>query len=95
MIEVETVFALAVQRAAAASVLVAAATAFAQGAANEAHLLDPYLPAWLCIGGQVRGRMEVPAGSDLIQGSGDPYLLTRLRLDLTVRPLPFVFDEGG
>jgi len=83
---VESVLAIAVQRAAAVSVLVAAATAFAQGASNEVHLLDPYLPAWLAIGGQLRGRLEVPAGADLVPGSGDPYLLTRLRLNVAVRP---------
>ena len=80
-------FAIAVQRAAAVSVLLAAATAFAQGPSDETHLLDPYTPAWLKFGGQVRGRMELPRGSDDLVGSADSYLLTRFRLNVTFRPL--------
>ena len=86
IIKVEPVFATAVQRAAVVSLLVAAASAFAQGSSNEPHLLDPYLPAWLRVGGQVRARLEVPVGSDLVQNSGDPYLLTRVRWNVAVRP---------
>jgi hypothetical protein len=72
------------------SFVVTAASAFAQGSSTEAHLLDTYFPRWLSIGGQVRGRIEVPVGSDLVQGSGDPYLLTRLRLNVTIRPVEWL-----
>ncbi|HXK01116.1 MAG TPA: alginate export family protein [Verrucomicrobiae bacterium] len=82
--------AIAVQRAAAVSVLLAAATAFAQGSSNDDHPLDPYTPSWLRFGGQVRGRLELPQGSDALTGSADCYLLTRLRLNVTVRPLKWL-----
>jgi len=71
-------------------VLAAAASAYAQSPANEVHPLDRFTPSWLTIGGQVRGRMEIPAGSDLIDNSGEPYLLERLRLNVTIRPWKYL-----
>ena len=52
------------------------------------------MPGWLRIGGQLRGRMELPAGSDLLQGSSGSYLLTRFRLNITVRPLKWLTMFG-
>jgi hypothetical protein len=72
------------------SFVVTAASAFAQGSSKEAHRLDLYFPRWLSIGEQVRGRIEVPVGADLVRGSGDPYLLTRLRLNVTIRPVEWL-----
>ena len=78
------------QRSVVVSFVVTAASAFAHGSSKEAHLLDLYFPRWLSIGGQVRGRIEVPVGADLVQGSGVPYLLTRLRLNVTIRPVEWL-----
>ena len=60
--------------------LVLAGTALAQDIPNSG------LPSWLAIGGQIRGRMEAPAGSDFLHDSARPYLLTRLRLNVALRP---------
>jgi hypothetical protein len=54
-----------------------------------------YLPGWLHIGGQIRGRFEAPSGSSLLNNSSDEYYLSRIRVDLAVKPaswLRFVFQ---
>jgi hypothetical protein len=45
-----------------------------------------HLPRWLGITGQIRGRVEVPGGSDFTTNSFEPYLLTRLRLGISIKP---------
>ena len=71
-------------RVAATAVLLLAAATFAQGASDDAA--SSGFPKWLAFGGQIRGRMEAPAGSDFLRNSGEPYLLTRLRLNVALRP---------
>ncbi len=44
------------------------------------------LPAWLQLGGQIRGRLEAPSGASIINNSSDAYYLSRIRLDLGIRP---------
>jgi hypothetical protein len=45
-----------------------------------------YMPSWLQIGGQIRGRFENPSGTSLIAGASDAYYLSRIRVDLGIRP---------
>lgn len=45
-----------------------------------------YLPAWLQIGGQIRGRFESPSGTSLLANSSDAYYASRIRVDLGVKP---------
>src|SRR5579862_8644427 len=44
------------------------------------------LPAWLQLGGQIRGRFESPSGASMTNNSSDSYYLSRIRLDLGIRP---------
>lgn len=44
------------------------------------------LPKWLQLGGQIRGRVENPSGTSLLNSASDTYYLSRLRFDLGVRP---------
>ncbi len=44
------------------------------------------LPSWLQLGGQIRGRLEQPSGTSMIANSPDGYYLSRIRLDLGVKP---------
>jgi hypothetical protein len=62
----------------AAPALVIATLAFAQ---------DPASGHWFRFGGQLRGRVEAPAGADFVADPWSPYLLTRARLNVTVTPL--------
>jgi hypothetical protein len=49
-----------------------------------------FLPRWLVIGGQVRGRFEAVSGTSLLNSSNDAYYLSRIRLDLAFRPTPWL-----
>ena len=49
-----------------------------------------YLPEWFQVGGQIRGRFEGPSGTSLANGSADDYYLSRIRVDLTVKPVPWL-----
>jgi len=49
-----------------------------------------HLPGWLQLGGQVRGRFEGPSGTSLANGSSDHYYLSRIRLNLAVKPLKWL-----
>jgi hypothetical protein len=49
-----------------------------------------YLPAWLRIGGQIRGRFEAPSGGSFLNDSSDAYYLSRIRVDLAVKPTPWL-----
>jgi hypothetical protein len=44
------------------------------------------LPAWLQVSGQIRGRFESPSGSSLLNRSKDSYYLSRMRIDLGIKP---------
>ena len=52
------------------------------------------LPSWLGLAGQIRGRLEIPGGSDFTTASYEPYLLTRLRLGVTIRPARWLMFFG-
>src|SRR5260370_18643631 len=43
------------------------------------------LPAWLQLGGQIRGRFEDPSGTSITNASSDAYYLSRIRLDLGIK----------
>ena len=49
-----------------------------------------YLPSWLQIGGQIRGRFENTSGTSLINSNPDAYYLSRLRVDLGLKPAPWL-----
>ena len=49
-----------------------------------------YLPAWFQVGVQLRGRFESPSGTSLANSSSDSYYLSRIRVDLTVKPVPWL-----
>lgn len=44
------------------------------------------LPSWLELGGQIRGRFEDPSGSNVSNENSDGYYLSRIRVDLGIRP---------
>lgn len=41
---------------------------------------------WFQVGGQIRGRFEGPSGTSLANSAGDNYYLSRIRVDLAVKP---------
>jgi hypothetical protein len=49
-----------------------------------------YMPSWLQVGGQIRGRFENPSGTSVLANSSDAYYLSRIRVDLGVRPTPWL-----
>jgi hypothetical protein len=49
-----------------------------------------YMPRWLQVGGQIRGRFENPSGTSLLNNSPDAYYLSRIRVDVSVKPTPWV-----
>jgi Alginate export len=55
--------------------------------------LDKSLPSWIHIGGQYRDRLEAPSGIGYT-GRSDFYMLQRLRLNLTIRPKPWLGLRG-
>ena len=48
------------------------------------------LPGWLQVGGQIRGRFEAPSGTAFTNGSADDYYLSRIRVDLAIKPVPWL-----
>ncbi|MGD0497154.1 MAG: alginate export family protein [Bryobacteraceae bacterium] len=48
------------------------------------------LPGWVQLGGQVRGRFEGPSGTSITNSSPDRYYLSRLRVDLGVKPVSWL-----
>ena len=48
------------------------------------------LPAWLQVGVQIRGRLEAPSGTSTLNGSSDTYYLSRIRVDLAIRPVSWL-----
>jgi len=54
------------------------------------------LPHWLQLAGQIRGRFEAPSGTSMVNGTSDPYYLSRIRLDLGIRATQWLrfFAEG-
>lgn len=55
-----------------------------------------FLPKWIQFSTTVRGRFEDPAGMNFVPAASDAYYLSRIRLDLTLRPTPWlrVYAEG-
>lgn len=47
---------------------------------------DHKLPAWLQLGGQIRGRLEYPSGTSVVNDAASSYYLSRIRLDLGLKP---------
>ncbi len=45
-----------------------------------------HLPVWLQVGGQIRGRFEDPSGTSLLKNTANGYYLSRIRLNVGVRP---------
>lgn len=43
------------------------------------------MPSWLQLGGQIRGRFEVPSGASLVSNASDAYYLSRIRLHLGIK----------
>lgn len=54
------------------------------------------LPAWLSFGGDYRSRFEGYTGGSFKPNTSDDYVLSRLKLDLTIRPVSWMklFVEG-
>lgn len=76
----------------AACFLVLAAAAHAQSLAEP---VNHSLPVWLRIGGEFRARWEGALPRGFTPGQDDEYLLTRVRINLELRPLSwmkFVFQ---
>jgi len=44
------------------------------------------LPSWLTLGGQIRGRFEIPSGTSIINNAMDGYYASRLRVTLGIQP---------
>ena len=55
--------------------------------------LDEALPDWLRIGGEYRNRLESPAGIGRADVN-DFYLLSRLRVNATIQPTPWLGFHG-
>jgi hypothetical protein len=48
------------------------------------------LPRWVQLGGQVRGRFEGPSGASLTSSGSDEYYLSRIRVDLGIKPVSWL-----
>jgi hypothetical protein len=46
--------------------------------------------SWLQVGGQIRGRFEPPSGTSLVNNNSDAYYLSRIRVNLTIRPVSWL-----
>jgi hypothetical protein len=57
---------------------------------NAATGQAPGLPNWLTLRGQFRGRFEGQTGIGFEPGNNDADFLSRLRLDLSIKPLPWL-----
>jgi hypothetical protein len=44
------------------------------------------LPRWLQLGGQIRGRFELPSGTSLANSASDAYYLSRIQVNLGITP---------
>jgi hypothetical protein len=78
--------------------LVLAGQSFAFQSAGDANATAPVgvpmvdyspanqLPSWLSIGGQIRGRFEIPSGTSIIKNKQDGYYASRIRATLGVQP---------
>lgn len=44
------------------------------------------LPSWLSLGGQIRGRFEMPSGTSIVKDAIDGYYASRLRAALGIQP---------
>jgi hypothetical protein len=55
-----------------------------------------YLPEWFQLGGQIRGRFEAPSGTSLANSNSQDYYFSRIRVDLTLKPLKWLkfFVQG-
>src|SRR5215831_7905337 len=83
---------------AGASILMLLATAVyvragdppAPAPAAAKDLIQTYLPSWLELGLQARGRIEAPLGIGFAPGSDDVYYSSRLRFNMGVKPAPWL-----
>ena len=48
------------------------------------------LPRWIQVGVQIRGRLEAPSGTSALNSGSDTYYLSRIRVDLAFKPLPWL-----
>lgn len=63
---------------------------------SPAATINHGLPSWLVFGGEYRSRFEGYSGGSYKPNATDDYLLSRLKLDLTIRPTAWMkfFIEG-
>src|ERR1035438_8318651 len=63
---------------------------------SPAAQINKGLPSWLIFGGDYRSRFEGYSGGSYKPNTTDAYLLSRLKLDLTIRPAAWMkfFIEG-
>lgn len=61
-----------------------------------ASALNKELPAWLVLGGEYRSRFEGYSGGSFKPATTDDYLLSRLKLNMTIKPVGWLklFVEG-
>ncbi|MBZ5607110.1 MAG: alginate export family protein [Acidobacteriia bacterium] len=50
----------------------------------------PLLPAWLKLSAVLRGRYEAPSGTSVANATLDEYYLSRLRLEVQIKPTPWL-----
>ena len=48
------------------------------------------LPPWLQLGGQIRGRVEGPSGTSLVNNSSDADDASRIRVDFGIKPVSWL-----
>jgi hypothetical protein len=58
--------------------------------AAKPELIQSQMPAWLEVGVQGRGRLELPSGIAYVPDTSDVYYLSRLRFDLGVKVRPWL-----
>src|ERR1700687_1431855 len=68
----------------------------ADSGVNPAKPGESFFPQWLKFGVEMRGRVSAPAGAGFQSGADDLYYENRIRLNVTVRPLPWLrfFAQG-
>jgi hypothetical protein len=64
---------------------------------SPAEAVDRQLPKWVRFDGELRTRFEGYSGAGFRPNSSDAYILTRLKLDLTIKPTSWfkLFAEGA
>ncbi len=79
-----------------ASVCLRAQQAPASPPPLASHYLNEELPQWLRFGGEFRSRVEGFTGGGFRPNNTDDYLLTRLRINLTIKPADWLtlFVQG-